>query len=49
MVDTSGNWDAAVDFCAGGLIPGSEYLWMAAIIISAVAAMIVSRWMVSKF
>lgn len=49
MVDVSGNWAAAVDFCANGIIPGSEYLWMVVIAVTSVAGMIVSRWMVSKF
>jgi hypothetical protein len=48
QVNLADNWRIAVDYCAGG-IPGSEYLWMAAILISSVAALLVSRWMVSKF
>ncbi|MEA4978267.1 MAG: hypothetical protein VB016_06980 [Methanomassiliicoccaceae archaeon] len=48
QVNLAGNWDIAVEYCAGG-IPGSEYLWMVAILVTSVAGMLVSRWLVSKF
>ncbi|MDN5356920.1 MAG: hypothetical protein PWR17_89 [Candidatus Methanomethylophilaceae archaeon] len=48
QVNLADNWRIAVEYCAGGL-PGSEYLWMAAIIIASAAGLLVSRWMISKF
>jgi hypothetical protein len=47
-VDLTGNWQTAVDYCAGG-IPGSEYLWMIVIVATNIVGLAVSRWMVSKF
>lgn len=47
-VDLTTNWQTAVDYCAAG-IPGSEYLWMATIVITCAIGLFVSRWMISNF
>lgn len=43
------NWDVLMDSFSNGLIPGSEYMWIIIIVISATAAFLVGRRTVRKF